>query len=138
MDPRGCDQVPGPGAARSGMDPAAAAGLLEELADRALASEFEPVACLEAPEPAEVPAGLRRADGRSVYPWHGGTRYVRVDPALADRPDVRGDQIAEPGVLRQRHHRDQPGMRHQIRVIERCVRLRQAMQQSHLPGVLSN
>ncbi len=37
---------------RSGMDPAAAAALLEELADRALASEFEPVACLEAPEPA--------------------------------------------------------------------------------------
>ena len=36
---------------RSGMDPAAAAALLEEVADRALASEFEPVACLEAPEP---------------------------------------------------------------------------------------
>ena len=43
---------------RSGMDPAAAAALLEDLADRALASEFEPVACLEAPEPAEVPASL--------------------------------------------------------------------------------
>jgi hypothetical protein len=64
--------------------------------------------------------------------------HVRVDPALAARPDVRGDQLAEPGALRQRHHRDQPGVRHQIRVIERCVRLRQAMQQSHLPGVLSN
>ena len=48
------------------MDPAAAAALLEDLADRALRSEFEPVACLEAPEPAEVPASLRRADGRSV------------------------------------------------------------------------
>ena len=36
---------------RSGMDPGAAAVLLEDLADRALASEFEPVACLEAPEP---------------------------------------------------------------------------------------
>ena len=34
---------------RTGMDPAAAAALLEEVADRALASEFEPVACLEAP-----------------------------------------------------------------------------------------
>jgi conjugative relaxase-like TrwC/TraI family protein len=61
---------------RSGMDPDAAAGLLEELADRALASEFEPVACLEAPEPAELPASLRRADGRSVYQRHGGVRYA--------------------------------------------------------------
>ena len=61
---------------RSGMDPAAAAGLLEDLADRALASEFEPIACLEAPDLAEVPADLRRADGRSVYQRHGGTRYA--------------------------------------------------------------
>ena len=61
---------------RSGMDPAAAAALLEAVADRALASEFEPVACLEAPEPAEVPASLRRADGRSVYRRHGGVRFA--------------------------------------------------------------
>ena len=61
---------------RTGRDPAAAAALLENLADRALASEFEPVTCLEAPEPAEVPASLRRADGRSVYQRHGGTRYA--------------------------------------------------------------
>ena len=61
---------------RTGMDPAAAAALLEDLADRALASEFEPVTCLEAPEPAEVPASLLRADGRSVYQRHGGTRYA--------------------------------------------------------------
>ena len=61
---------------RTGMDPAAAAALLEDLADRALRSEFEPVACLEAPEPAEVPASLRRADGRSVYQRHGGVRYA--------------------------------------------------------------
>jgi hypothetical protein len=58
------------------MDPAAAAGLLEDLADRALASEFEPAVCLEAPEPAEVPRSLVRADGRSVYQRHGGTRYA--------------------------------------------------------------
>ena len=31
-----------------------------------------------------------------------------------------------------------PGVRHEIRVIERCVRPREAMQQSHLQGVLSN
>jgi AAA domain len=61
---------------RSGMDPAAAAALLEGLADRALASEFEPVACLEAPEPVQVPASLRRADGRSVYQRHGGVRFA--------------------------------------------------------------
>ena len=61
---------------RSGMDPAAAAALLEDLADRALRSEFEPVACLEAPEPATAPAGLRRADGRSVYQRHGGVRFA--------------------------------------------------------------
>jgi len=40
---------------RSGMDPAAAAGLLEDLADRALRSEFEPVTCLEPPELVVVP-----------------------------------------------------------------------------------
>ncbi len=50
--------------------------LLEDLADRALRSEFEPVLCLEAPEPAEVPRSLLRADGRSVYRRHGGTRYA--------------------------------------------------------------
>ena len=61
---------------RSGLDPAAAAALLEDLADRALASEFEPVACLQAPEPAEVPASLLRADGRSIYQRHGGVRYA--------------------------------------------------------------
>ena len=61
---------------RSGMDPAAAAALLEGLADRALAPEFEPVACLEAPEPVQVPASLRRADGRSVYQRHGGVRFA--------------------------------------------------------------
>ena len=61
---------------RSGMDPAAAAALLEDLADRALASEFEPVACLEAPEPVTVPPSLLRADGRSVYRRHGGVRFA--------------------------------------------------------------
>ena len=61
---------------RSGRDPAAAAVLLEGLADRALRSEFEPVACLEAPEPAEVPRSLLRADGRSAYQRHGGVRYA--------------------------------------------------------------
>ena len=52
---------------RSGLDPSAAAALLEDLADRALRSEFEPVLCLEAPEAVEVPRSLLRADGRSAY-----------------------------------------------------------------------
>ena len=61
---------------RSGIEPAAAAVLLEGLADRALRSEFEPVFCLEAPEPVEVPRSLLRADGRSIYQRHGGVRYA--------------------------------------------------------------
>jgi TrwC relaxase/AAA domain len=61
---------------RTGVNPAEAAALLEDLADRALRSEFEPVVCLEAPEPAEVPRSLLRADGRSVYQRHGGTRFA--------------------------------------------------------------
>ena len=61
---------------RSGLDPAAAAALLERLADRALRSEFEPVLCLEAPEAVEVPPSLLRADGRSIYQRHGGVRYA--------------------------------------------------------------
>jgi conjugative relaxase-like TrwC/TraI family protein len=61
---------------RSGRDPAAAATLLEDLADRALRSEFEPVACLEAPEPVDAPRSLLRADRRSIYQRHGGVRYA--------------------------------------------------------------
>jgi hypothetical protein len=47
---------------------------------------------------------------------------VRVNAALAARPDVLRDQIRQPGTLRERHHRHQPGVRHQIRVIEGCLR----------------
>ena len=65
---------------RTGIDPAAAAALREDLADRALVSEFEPVTCLEAPEPAEVPHSSLRAHGRSVYQRHGGTRYATRPP----------------------------------------------------------
>ena len=71
---------------RTGMDPAAAAALLEDLADRALRSEFEPVACLEAPEAVEVPRSLLRADGRSIYQRHGGVRYAtRAQLAMEER-----------------------------------------------------
>ena len=71
---------------RTGMAPAAAGALLEDLADRALRSEFEPVLCLEAPEAADVPRSLLRADGRSVYQRHGGVRYAtRAQLAMEDR-----------------------------------------------------
>ena len=63
---------------------------------------------------------------------------VRVDAAFPARADELRDQLAETGALRQGHHRDQPGVRHEIRVIERCARPCEAMQQSHLQGVLSN
>ena len=63
---------------RTGLDPAAAAALLEQVADRALSSEFELVACLDAPELADVPRGLRRADRRSVYQRHGGCGSPRT------------------------------------------------------------
>jgi hypothetical protein len=45
---------------RSGREPAAAASMIEDLADRALRSEFEPVLCLEAPEPVQAPRSLLR------------------------------------------------------------------------------
>ena len=56
--------------------PAAVLPLLEDLADRTLAGEFAPVACLEAPEVVDVPESLRRSDGRPVYRRHMGTRYA--------------------------------------------------------------
>ena len=86
---------------RTGRDPAAAAALLQDLADRALASEFEPVTCLEAPEPAEVPASLLRADGRSVYQRHGGTRYAtRAQLAMEERMVAQAGADGAPRVTR--------------------------------------
>jgi hypothetical protein len=86
---------------RTGRDPAAAAALLEGLADRALASQFEPVACLEAPEPVEVPASLLRADGRSVYQRHGGTRYAtRAQLAMEERMLAQAGAGGAPRVTR--------------------------------------
>ena len=80
---------------------AVAAALLQDLADRALASEFEPVACLEAPEPAEVPASLLRADGRSVYQRHGGTRYAtRAQLAMEERMAAHADAGRAPRLTR--------------------------------------
>ena len=82
---------------RFGLDPAAAAALLEDLADRALRSEFEPVICLEAPEPAQIPASLLRADGRSVYQRHGGVRYAtRAQLTLEERMSAQARASGAP------------------------------------------
>jgi hypothetical protein len=40
---------------------------------------------------------------------------------------MTGGQVRQPAALRQGHQRDQPGPRHEIRVIKRRVRLRQLM-----------
>ena len=44
----------------------------------------------------------------------------------------------QPRAPREGHHRDQAGVRHEMRVIERRAGLRQSMQQSHLRGVFPN
>jgi hypothetical protein len=63
---------------------------------------------------------------------------VRVHPAGPAGADVLRDQVRQAGALGEDHHRDQPGVRHEIRVIERGARPREGMQQLHLQGVLSN
>ena len=70
-----------------GADPAAAVELLERLTDRALASEFEPVISMEAPQWPAVPEYLRRGiDGRSVYTRPGTQRYAtQVQLSLEER-----------------------------------------------------
>ena len=86
---------------RTGRDPAQAAALLEDLAGRALRSEFEPVLCLEAPEPVEVPCGLLRADGRSVYRRHGGTRYAaRAQLSMEDQMTAQAQASTAPRMTR--------------------------------------
>jgi hypothetical protein len=86
---------------RTGLDAAAAAELLEDLTDRALRSEFEPVACLETPELVEVPRSLLRADGRSVYQRHGGTRYAtRAQLAMEERMATQASTSGAPRLAR--------------------------------------
>ncbi len=70
-----------------GIDPDAAVRLVNELTDRTLTSEFEPVQCLEAPELIALPDSLRRPlDGRSIYTRPGSVRYAtRVQLSLEER-----------------------------------------------------
>jgi len=86
---------------RTGRDPARAAALLEDLAERALRSEFDPVVCLEAPELTSVPRDLVRADGRSVYRRHGGTRYAtRAQLLMEDRMTAQAAVEGAPRLTR--------------------------------------
>ena len=57
-----------------GLDAASVRALLDEVTDQALA-DGHGVVCLEAPELAETPQALRRADGRSIYSPHDRARY---------------------------------------------------------------
>jgi conjugative relaxase-like TrwC/TraI family protein len=86
---------------RTGRAPAAATALLEDLAGRALRSEFESVICLDAPEPVEVPTNLLRADGRSIYQRHGGTRYAtRAQLAMENRMLTHASATGAPRMAR--------------------------------------
>jgi conjugative relaxase-like TrwC/TraI family protein len=86
---------------RVGRDPDAAVRLLEETADRILRSEFDQVLCLEAPDPVDLPAGLVRADGRSVYRRHGGTRYAtRAQLAMEEAMVAQAQATTAPRMTR--------------------------------------
>src|SRR5262249_20610169 len=87
---------------RRAADPEGQARLLEEVSDRALAGEFGPVACLEPPEAAAVPASLRRADGRSVYQRHGGVKYAtRVQLSREDNLVAQAGARGSPAMTRE-------------------------------------
>ena len=102
LDPRGPGQVPGPGPAPDRPGPGRRRRLLEQTwRTGSLRSEFEPVLCLEAPEPAELPRGLVRADGRSVYRRHGGTRYAtRAQLAMEERMVAQAQATTAPRMTR--------------------------------------
>jgi conjugative relaxase-like TrwC/TraI family protein len=87
---------------RTGTDPATAAARLEDIADRVLGSEFEPVVSLEAPEAIEVPRSLLRADGRSVYQRHGGVKYAaRVQLSMEERMVAQAQEASAPAMTRE-------------------------------------
>ena len=86
---------------RSGMDLAAAAAVLEDLADCVRRSEFEPIVCLEAPEAVQMPRSLLRADGRSIHQRHGGVRYAtRAQLAMEERMVTQAAAVAAPRLTR--------------------------------------
>ena len=75
--------------------------MLEETADRILGSEFGPVLCLEVPDPVDLPGDLVRADGRSVYRRHGGTRYAtRAQLSMEERMVTQAQATSAPRMTR--------------------------------------
>jgi hypothetical protein len=87
---------------RTGLNPETAARLLEETADRILGSEYGAVLCLEAPDPVDLPADLVRADGRSVYRRHGGTRYAtRAQLTMEERMTAQAQATTAPRMRRE-------------------------------------
>jgi conjugative relaxase-like TrwC/TraI family protein len=86
---------------RTGRDPVAAARLLEETADQILRSEHGAVLCLEAPDPVDLTDDLVRADGRSVYRRHGGSRYAtRAQLSMEQRMTAQAQAATAPGMTR--------------------------------------
>ena len=80
-------------------DDRAAATLLTGLADQVLAGAAgEQVLMLEAPEWPRVPDSLRRADGRSIYRPHSGTRYTTLTQLTMEERLVT--QAQQPGAPR--------------------------------------
>ena len=87
---------------RTGRNPEAAARLLEETAERILRCEFDPILCLEAPDPVDLPANLVRADGRSAYRRHGGTRYAtRAQLSMEERMAAQAQAVTAPRMTRE-------------------------------------
>ena len=71
------------------------------------------------------------------HPGHqAGHLEIGVHPARPGDPHLLTSQVTQARPLREGHHRDQPGLRHEMRVVKRRVNLRKLMQQSHLRGVL--
>jgi hypothetical protein len=85
------------------LDPAAAVTLVEELTDRAISGEFEPVAELTRPEFPATPDYLRRElDGRSVYTRPGAVRYAtHVQLSLEERLLQAAQRQAAPHLSRE-------------------------------------
>ncbi len=102
-------------------DDETAATLLTDLADRVLAGRTgEQVLALEAPEWPPVPDCLRRADGRSVYRPHSGTRYatlaqLRMEERLLLQAQQPGAPRVEPAVAAQLLRADQAQLEAQLR-----------------------
>jgi flagellar biosynthesis GTPase FlhF len=108
-------------------DNATAAALLTNLAERVLAGGAgEQVLALEAPEWPRVPDSLRRADGRSVYRPHAGTRYaaqaqLTLEERLLAQAQEPGAPRVEPAVAAQLLGADQAQLEAQVRAAARAA-----------------